>query len=169
MLGPVLAGFAMLLGSFWASGMVVEEGLSPFDTPYEPASVSTYFHQIAADFPVMEQKLGSTASTVPPERAVNVFETTQKAGDYIMATGREYLPVGGFGGATPSTTLPTFEHLVADQRVRRVTVVTQPLTNEPVLRWVVQHCADLGLTSYDKESHATSTMFDCRPGDAPAS
>jgi 4-amino-4-deoxy-L-arabinose transferase-like glycosyltransferase len=169
MLGPILAGLAMLLGSFWASGVVVSEGLSPFDSPYEPSTVSTYYHQVAADFPATQQKLGRNASTVPPERAVNVFETTQKAGDYIMATGREYLPVGGFGGATPSTTLPTFEHLVAEQRVRRVTVVTQPMTSEPDLRWVVQHCTDLGLTSYDKESHATSTMFDCLPSDAPAS
>ena len=31
--GPALAALAMLLGSFWASGLVVEATLSPFDSP----------------------------------------------------------------------------------------------------------------------------------------
>ena len=34
--GPALAAVAMLLGSFWASSVVVAATLSPFDSPYAP-------------------------------------------------------------------------------------------------------------------------------------
>jgi 4-amino-4-deoxy-L-arabinose transferase-like glycosyltransferase len=163
--GTALAALAMLLGSFWASGVVVQARLSPFDTPYAPASVDAYTHGVTAQFLAEQQKLARASASVPPGRAVDVFESTQKAGDFIMATGREYLPVGGFGGATPSTTLPDFKRLVAQGRVRHVSVVTSPLTNQPVLRWVVDHCANLGVTVRDPTAQATSTAFSCRPGD----
>jgi hypothetical protein len=167
--GPALAALAILLGSFWASAVVVEASMTPFDTPYATASVKASYQEMAAQLPVDEQRFGRAAATVPPDRAVNVLETTEAAGVYVMATGREYLPVGGFGGAVPATTLPTFERLVAKGRVERVTVVTKPLTNAPVLRWVDQHCTNLGITSYDPTAQATSTEFKCLPGDVPGS
>ncbi len=164
-IGPALAALAILLGSFWASGLVVEAELSPFDSPYAPASVNHYTLVSTTKFPVDERRNTARASTVPAGRAVNVLETSEEASYYILTTGREFLPVGGFTGKSPSPSLPTFEHLVAAQRVRTVTVVTKPLTNEPVLRWVVRHCEDSGVSHYDTTSQSTSTVFECKPAD----
>jgi 4-amino-4-deoxy-L-arabinose transferase-like glycosyltransferase len=159
--GPALAALAILLGSFWASAVVVEARLSPFDSPYAPASVNANTQVAAKDFPLFAAGLHDFAATVPQRTAVDVFETSQTTGYYILATGREFLPVGGFSGAVPSPTLPAFEHLVAEGKVQRVTVVTKPLTNEPVLRWVVAHCTRLGPAGYDAHAQATSTAFSC--------
>ena len=49
--GPALAGVAMLLGSFWASSVVVAATLSPFDSPYAPATVNRTTQEAAANFP----------------------------------------------------------------------------------------------------------------------
>ncbi|MFZ0250245.1 MAG: glycosyltransferase family 39 protein [Acidimicrobiales bacterium] len=159
--GPALAALAMLLGSFWASAVVVQARLSPFDSPYAPASVNAYTQKAAANFPLFARGLRDFADTVPARTAVDVFETSQTTGYYILATGREFLPIGGFSGAVPSPTLPAFKRLVAEGRVQRVTVVTKPLTNEPVLRWVVAHCTRLGPAGYDAAAQATSTAFSC--------
>jgi 4-amino-4-deoxy-L-arabinose transferase-like glycosyltransferase len=165
--GPALAALAMLLGSFWASAVVVQARLSPFDSPYAPASVNANSQTAAAAFPLFAQSLHDFVGTVGQGTAVDVFETSRTTGYYILATGREFLPIGGFTGVVPSPTLSTFERLVAEGRVRRVTVVTQPLTNEPVLRWVVAHCARLGPAGYDPGAKAESTAFNCGPRDAP--
>jgi len=161
--GPALAAVAMLLGSFWASAVVVQARLSPFDSPYAPASVNANTQTAAANFPVFAQGLHDFVDTVPQGTAVDVFETSRTTGYYILATGREFLPIGGFTGAVPSPTLPVFMRLVAEGRVQRVTVVTKPLTNEPVLRWVVAHCSRLGPAGYDADAQATSTAFNCGP------
>ncbi len=163
--GPVLAALAMLLGSFWASAVVVEAQLSPFDTPYAPSSVNAYTQKEAAKFPADEARLSALARSVPAGSAVNVHETSDAAALPILATGREFLSIGGFNGATPSPTLGAFKKLVAEGKIRRATVVTNPLTKQPVLRWVVQHCTNTGDSSYDPTIKATSTVFNCLPGD----
>ena len=164
--GPALAMLAMLLGSFWASAVVVQARLSPFDSPYAPASINANTQTAAANFPGFVQGIHDLVDTVPPGTAVDVFETSRTTGYYVLASGREFLPIGGFTGVVPSPTLPAFKRLVAEGRVQRVTVVTKPLTNEPVLRWVVTHCTNLGPAGYDPDSQATSTAFNCGPHDA---
>ncbi|HEX4127308.1 MAG TPA: glycosyltransferase family 39 protein [Acidimicrobiales bacterium] len=168
-IGPAVAALAMLLGSFWGSALVVQARLSPFDSPYAPASVNANTQLAAVDFPTFAQGLKDFADTVPPGRAVDVFETSQAADNYILATGREFLPVGGFRGVVPSPTVAAFKQLVAEGRVERVTVVTDPLTNEPVMRWVVTHCTKLGPAGYDVDADAARTAFNCVPRDAGGS
>ena len=143
--GPALAALAMLLGSFWASAVVVQARLSPFDSPYAPASVNTNTQTAAAKLPGLCARSRRLRRHRAAGTAVDVLETSRTTGYYILATGREFLPIGGFTGVVPSAdTRPAFERLVAEGRVQRVTVATKPLTNEPVLRWVVAHCTRLG-------------------------
>jgi hypothetical protein len=148
---------------------VVQGRLSPFDSPYAPASVNANTQLAARDFPLFAQGLHDFADTVPAGKAIDVFETSQTADYYILATGREFLPVGGFTGVVPSPTVSAFTRLVAKDRVQRVTVVTNPLTNEPVMRWVVAHCTRLGPAGYDPDARATLSAFNCVPHDASGS
>jgi hypothetical protein len=78
-----------------------------------------------------------------------------------MATGREFLPVGGFSGRVPAPSLPEFERLVAEGHVVRVTVTTRPLTRTPDLRWVAAHCTRTPVSRYDPLERATKTVFEC--------
>jgi hypothetical protein len=83
-----------------------------------------------------------------------------------MATGREYLPVGGYSGTVPSPTVPAFERLVREGKVPQATVSTQPRTNAPVMRWVMRHCQKTKFTATDPAIGLTSTIYFCKPADA---
>ncbi len=159
--GPALAAVAMLLGSFWASSIVVAATLSPFDSPYAPATVNRATQEAAARFPGEMAELQEFVARVPQSEAADVFETSDTTGYYIMATGREFLPVGGFSGRVPAPSLAAFKRLVAQGRVVRVTVATRPLTRTPDLRWVVAHCTRTPLSQYDNVAQVTRTVFEC--------
>ncbi len=166
--GPPLAAAAMLLGSAWASAAVVSASLGPFDSPYAPVAVNRFSQEAAYDFPINAAALRTYVAHVPANQAVDVFETSGTAGYYIMATGREFLPVGGFTGRVPAPSLAEFEQFVAEGRVTRVTVTTDPLTRTPDLRWVVAHCARTPQHAYDPIERATRTVFSCAPRARPA-
>ena len=159
--GPALAAVAMLLGSFWASSVVVAATLSPFDSPYAPAAVNRSAQEAAASFPGEMAALQKFVATIPPAEAADVFETSDVTGYYVMATGREFLPVGGFSGRVPAPSLTEFKRLVAEGRVVRVTVTTRPLTRAPDLRWVAAHCTRTDEQEYEALEHATKTVFEC--------
>ncbi len=166
--GPALAAVAMLLGSFWASSVVVAATLSPFDSPYAPAAVNRHTQLAAAGFAREMAALEKFVAPIPPSEAPDVLETSSATGYYIMATGREFLPVGGFSGRVPAPSLAAFERVVAEGRVVRVTVTTGPLTRTPDLRWVAAHCTRTPVSQYDKLEKATKTVFECaRRGPPP--
>ena len=165
--GPALAAVAMLLGSFWASSVVVAATLSPFDSPYAPAAVNRHTQLAAAGFAREMAALEKFVAPIPPSEAPDVLETSSATGYYIMATGREFLPVGGFSGRVPAPSLAAFERLVAEGRVVRVTVTTGPLTRTPDLRWVAAHCTRTPVSQYDKLEQATKTVFECAHAGPP--
>jgi hypothetical protein len=145
---------------------VVAAQLSPFDSPYAPAVVNTYTRAAATDFPVDQTALARFVQGVPADRSADVFETSRSTGFYVLATGHEFLPVGGFSGRVPAPSLAAFMELVAQGRVERVTVTTNPLTNAPDLRWVASHCQQHGSSVYDNEEQAHRSVFYCAPFDA---
>jgi 4-amino-4-deoxy-L-arabinose transferase-like glycosyltransferase len=164
--GPALAAVALLLGTFWASGVVVAESLSPFNTPYAPQSVDRYTAETAASYPIEEEELAPFVQNARSGTAVDVFETSATTGLYTLLTGAEFLPVGGFSGQVPAPPLRQFEQLVADGKIRRVTVVTHPLTRAQDLRWVAAHCDRTKAHRYSPFAEATETVFSCAPKDA---
>jgi 4-amino-4-deoxy-L-arabinose transferase-like glycosyltransferase len=159
--GPVFAATSMLLGSAWTSSLVVHASLGPFDSPYAPVSVNRYSQEAAARFPLDMTVLKEFVATVPPNQAADVLETSGATGYYIMATGHEFLPVGGFTGRVPAPSLAEFKQLVVEGRVRRVTVTTDPLTRAPDLRWVVSHCTRTPESTYSNIERATRTVYYC--------
>jgi hypothetical protein len=140
--------------------------LSPFDSPYAPASVNAYTQYYGRNFPVIHRDLSAFAAQVPSDQAADVLETSRSTALDIMATGREFLPVGGFSGAMPSPTVPAFERLVRQGRIIRATVITHPRTDAPVMRWVMQHCQKSQFHETDPVTKITSTVYFCQPADA---
>ena len=163
--GPVLAVLAILLGSAWASGLVVMEELGPFDAPYATAARNQVTRTSADEFPRLQTILMQFTSRLRPDVSANTIETTLGASDDILATGHEFLPVGGFTGEVSTPTLPQFIRYVAEGRVRFVNVATRPLSRSPDLRWAAAHCSKLG-SYYYSYGGARFTNFSCVPRDA---
>jgi 4-amino-4-deoxy-L-arabinose transferase-like glycosyltransferase len=136
----IVGSATLLVGSGWASGTAVATGLGPFDSPYEPSAV-VYRSQIR---PQLERKnwpaLTDGIANLPHSVSAEAIEGSALAGYLIMATGREFLPVGGFTGQVPAPTLTQFIHYVQEGRVGLVNVAVKPLTDNPDMRWVVAHC-----------------------------
>lgn len=163
--GPVLAVAAILLASVWASGLVVMEELGPFDSPYATVAHDHVTRTFADEFPALQKVLTQATSHLRPDVAANVIETTLGASNDILATGHEFLPVGGYTGEVPTPTLAQFVHYVAEGRVHAVNVATHPFTRSPDLRWAAAHCRKVR-SYYAPVEQATFTDFSCVSADA---
>jgi 4-amino-4-deoxy-L-arabinose transferase-like glycosyltransferase len=163
--GPVLAVAAIVLGGAWASGLVVKEKLGPFDSPYATAARNQATRLNADALPRLERLLTQFTSRLEPDVSANTIETTLAASEDILATGREFLPVGGYTGEVSTPTLPQFIRYVAEGRVSYVNVATRPLTRSPDLRWVAAHCTKSN-SYYAPHEQARFSDFYCVPADA---
>jgi hypothetical protein len=114
--------------------------LGPFDSPYQSqqltASEQAGWQHDVATWPA----LAAQAATVPIGRSVETAETSAEVSQKILATGHEYLPVGGFSGQVPSTPLQQFVRDIHDGRIIHVLVAVQPPTRNPDMRWTLSHC-----------------------------
>jgi 4-amino-4-deoxy-L-arabinose transferase-like glycosyltransferase len=162
--GPVLAVVAILLGSAWASGLVVMEELGPFDAPFATAAHNDVTRTYANELPRLQMLLMQFTSRLRPDVAANTIETTLGASNDILATGHEFLPVGGYTGEVSTPTLAQFIRYVAQGRVRFVNVATDPLSRSPDLRWAAAHCAKAN-SYYAGLERTTFTDFSCVPAD----
>ena len=136
-----LGAAALLVGAAWASGTAVADRLGPFDSPYQSqeltASEQAGWQHDVATWPA----LAAHAATVPRERSIETAETSGEVSQDVLATGHEYLPVGGFSGQVPSTPLTQFVTDVRGGRINQVLVAVRPPTRNPDLRWVLSHCS----------------------------
>jgi hypothetical protein len=87
----------------------------------------------------------------------------------VLATGREFLPAGGFSGRIPATPLQRFVDDIRSGRVADVAVAVQPLTRNPDMLWVVDHCNRTGPTGDHDTPEAggrTYRAYICWPAEA---
>jgi hypothetical protein len=140
--GLGLAALALVSSSAWASGSVVVAGEGPFDTPYQSPAI-THLSQVAPAYDRATEwpLLVRFADGSPPTVAADVLESSYFASNDIFATGHEFLPVGGFTGQVPVPSLPQFIHYVATGRVVAATAAVAPRSHNPVIIWVIEHCA----------------------------
>ncbi len=167
--GPVLAAAAMLLGSAWASAAVVQATLGPFDSPFAPVAVNRFSQEAAYDFPI--NAAGARDVRRPrPGRTRPPTSSRPRAwpASPSWPPGASSSPSAGSPGACPHRRWRNSERFVAEGRVRRVTVTTNPLTRTPDLRWVVAHCTRTPVHAYDAIERATRTVFYCAPRARPA-
>jgi len=166
-LGFGLAAVALLLGAGWATATAVADGLGPFDAPYQPAAQTAAEHlgweHAVATWPA----LAAAAAQVPSTQSVLTAETSAEVSMQILATGREFLPVGGFSGQVPSTTTAEFVHDVRAGRVADVAVLVRPHTRNPDMAWVLAHCAAVrGRAAGFVDDGRDYRRYACSPGDA---
>jgi 4-amino-4-deoxy-L-arabinose transferase-like glycosyltransferase len=172
--GLALAAAALLVGAAWASGTAVANRLGPFDSPYQSQALTTaeqagWQHDLAT-WPA----LAAHAASVPEERSIETAETSAEVSQDVLATGHEYLPVGGFSGQVPSTPLAQFVKDVYEGRIKNVLVAVRPPSRNPDMRWVLSHC---GPAPAAANSSGTPTLtngrryhsYACVPSDAAAS
>ena len=164
----VLSAAALLAGSAWAAGTVVTAGLGPFDSPYQSASVQSARAVAAARTAVDDDRLQRAAARVPDAVSVVTVETSALADGAIVATGREFLPVGGLTGRIPSPTLSAFVSDVRTGKVADVLVAVAPRTRNPDMEWVIAHCAarPRAPVTIPNVGGATLRLYRCSPADA---
>ena len=164
--GVALSAIALLLGSAWASGTVVTAGQGPFDSAYQSAALNEQEHSAHASAAAAVPGEVRAAARVAPSVSVVTNETSAESSGVIFATGREFLPVGGFSGRVPSTTLAQFVGDVRSGRVMVVLAAIAPRTRNPDMLWTIAHCPP-ARTLADRVIDGRSMRFYfCAPADA---
>jgi 4-amino-4-deoxy-L-arabinose transferase-like glycosyltransferase len=165
--GLGLAAAALLLGGAWASATAVADELGPFDSPYPSAAAAAAEHagwlRDVAAWPAV----AAYAARLPSTQSVDTAENSPELSVDVLASGREFLPTGGFSGQVPSTPLHTFVDDVRDGRVRHVLVLASPRTRNPDMRWVLAHCTVQVGAATVRERTAVLRRYVCAPSDAP--
>ena len=133
---------AVLLMPAVVTVVAVQRHLGPFDTPLEPAAVAAVNNPpVARDLVVAARYLhelaGAGGATYPVPLAT---ETSVLAASYILATGEEVLPIGGYNGAAPSPTLEELRLDVTTGRLRFVLVAAHPASSDSRVVWLLAHC-----------------------------
>jgi 4-amino-4-deoxy-L-arabinose transferase-like glycosyltransferase len=171
--GLASGAVALLIGAAWASATSVANGLGPFDSPYQSAALTSTEHAQWQHDVASWPGQSATAAKVPASHSIETAETSSEVSQDVLATGHEYLPVGGFTGQVPSTSVTQFAHDVGAGRIEDVLVVVHPLTRNPDMRWTLAHCQAVAVASAVAGSPATvhvggSTYerYVCAPRDA---
>jgi 4-amino-4-deoxy-L-arabinose transferase-like glycosyltransferase len=134
------AGAAVLLLPAAASVSGVIRGLGPFDTPFESAKTARISHLLAAAAPNLTMAIQRIELQRPPGDALFGADTSGLAQDYILYSGREVLPIGGYLGNVPAPTLATLRADINRGYVRAFVLPVSPAGPDPRVRWIESHC-----------------------------
>jgi hypothetical protein len=145
----------------------VSDELGPFDSPYQPAATTaaaqSQWERTIAGWAAMSV----TAARFPALQSIVTNESSAQSSGGILATGREFLPVGGFSGQVPATPLPVFISDVRGGRVAFVLAQVAPLSRNPDIRWTMAHCgARTGKGGTVRSDTGLSRLYLCTPSDA---
>ncbi len=151
----VLACSALLLPAV-ASVLMVTRGLGPFAAPYEPASATvsraSQRERMSVDAQAMEQ--ASSQYQTPIALAT---DSSILAAPFILATGQEVLPIGGYQGGIPAPTLAQLQQRVSSGEVRAFLVPV--VSEDPRIVWIHSHCKrEAGASG---ESASATALYDC--------
>ena len=154
----VLTLAALLLAPATASATSVTRQLGPFDSPFEPHSVTTVTQGLS-------HNLKTHIASGERLRAIGQLrlstETSGLAATTILFSGREVLPIGGFTGAVPFPTLIQLQNDVATRRLDFFILATSPQTPDPRLDWIRSTCKLSG--SAGSEGSVTLGQYLCNP------
>jgi 4-amino-4-deoxy-L-arabinose transferase-like glycosyltransferase len=140
----IAAGFAAvaaLLLPAAASVSGVVRGLGPFDTPFESAQAVQRNHTLAASVPALTKAIQRLEQATPPGAALFGTDTSGLAQNYILFSGREVLPIGGYLGNVPAPTLSTVQADINRGYVRIFVLPVSPAGRNPTVRWLESHCS----------------------------
>jgi len=134
------AGTAVLLLPATASVSCVIRGLGPFDTPFESPETAHNNQALAAAAPVLTRAVQRLELQTPPADALFGADTSGLAENYILYSGREVLPIGGFLGNVPAPTLATLQADISRGYVQGFVLPVSPPGPDPRVRWIESHC-----------------------------
>ena len=137
------AGAAVLLLPAAASVSCVVRGLGPFDTPFESSQTAHTSHLLAAAAPALTQAIQRIELRTPPGNALFATDTSGLAQNYILYSGREVLPIGGYLGNVPAPTLSTLQADINRGYVQLFVLPVSPSGSDPRVRWIESHCTRL--------------------------
>jgi 4-amino-4-deoxy-L-arabinose transferase-like glycosyltransferase len=134
------AGAAVLLLPAAASVSCVIGGLGPFDTPFESSKTADNNHALADNAAALTRAVQQLELQTPPGDALFGADTSGLAQDYILYSGREVLPIGGYLGNVPAPTLATLQADIRRGYVRAFVLPVSPPGPDPRVRWIESHC-----------------------------
>jgi 4-amino-4-deoxy-L-arabinose transferase-like glycosyltransferase len=135
------AGAAVLLLPAAASVSSVIRGLGPFDTPFESSSTARNNQALAADAPALTRTVQQLELQTPSGDALLGTDTSGLAANFILYSGWEVLPIGGYLGNGPAPTLATLQADISLGYVRIFLLPVSPAGPDPRVRWIESHCA----------------------------
>lgn len=142
-----------------ASALMVIRGLGPFAAPYERASATVSRadsrRSAESDREAVEQLDSAYGTPIPL-----AVDSSILAAPFILATGREILPIGGFQGGIPSPTLDRLRRYISAGEVRAFLVPR--VSSDPRIVWIRATCKTSD-TSASGEQSATA-LYDCGAG-----
>jgi 4-amino-4-deoxy-L-arabinose transferase-like glycosyltransferase len=136
-----VAGTAMLLLPAAASVSCVIRELGPFDIPFESPRAAHNSHLLAAAAPALTRAVQRLELETPPGAALFGTDTSGLAENYILYSGREVLPIGGFLGNVPAPTLAALRAYITRGYVRAFVLPVSPAGPDPRVRWLEARCA----------------------------
>ncbi len=134
------AAAAVLLLPAAASVNSVIGGLGPFDTPFESSKTAHNNHALAAAAPALTRAIQRLERHTPPGDALFGTDTSGLAQNYILYSGREVLPIGGYLGNVPAPTLATLQADIRRGYVRAFVLPVSPSGHDPRVQWIESHC-----------------------------
>jgi 4-amino-4-deoxy-L-arabinose transferase-like glycosyltransferase len=140
LIAVAFAAAAVLLLPAAASVSSVIRGLGPFDTPFESSKTAHNSHLLAAAAPIITRAVQRLELQTPPGDALFGADTSGLAQSYILYSGREVLPIGGYLGNVPAPTLATLQADVRRGYVRGFVLPVSPTGPDPRVRWLESHC-----------------------------
>jgi 4-amino-4-deoxy-L-arabinose transferase-like glycosyltransferase len=156
------AGAAVLLLPAAASVNAVIAGLGPFDTPFESSTTAHRNQILAADAPNIIKQAQRLELLTPPGDALFATDTSGLAQNYILYTGMEVLPIGGYLGNVPAPTLAALQADISRGYVRLFVLPVLPPGPDPRVRWIESHC--LMQPQPPNRRPAPYANFICTPG-----
>ena len=133
-------GAAVLLLPAAASVSGVIRGLGPFDTPFESSKTAHNNQLLAANAARLTRAVQGLELHTPPGDALLGTDTSGLAENYILYSGREVLPIGGFLGNVPAPTLAALQADISRGYVRVFVLPVSPAGPDPRVRWIESHC-----------------------------
>jgi len=125
-----------------ACAQLVLDGRGAFDTPFEPAVTAKGLRQLFIATPRL------VAATIPALDRLQfgapyllAVQTSAVASVFIMVSGQEALPIGGFSGTIPA---PSLAQIKADILARKFHLVLAAPSRDPRLVWIESHCQRIG-------------------------
>jgi 4-amino-4-deoxy-L-arabinose transferase-like glycosyltransferase len=134
------AGAAVLLLPVAASVSCVIGGLGPFDTPFESSKTAHNNQLLALAAPRITRAVQQLELQTPPGDALLGTDTSGLAQNYILYSGREVLPIGGYLGNVPAPTLATLQEDISRGYVQIFVLPVSPPGSDPRVRWIESHC-----------------------------